>query len=68
VKSTDAQRSPQSVPIGGETGQVTGHAVVERVVNRLIRTYDANGRMMEENQIQENPALMFERRSGELDC
>ena len=31
-----------------------------RVVSRFVRTYDANGRIMEENQIQENPALGFE--------
>jgi len=37
-----------------------------RVVSRFIRTYDANGRIMEENQIQENPALlMVERFSAE---
>jgi len=37
-----------------------------RVVSRFIRTYDANGRIMEENQIQENPALlMVDRLSGE---
>jgi len=29
-----------------------------RVVSRFIRTYDANGRIMEENQIQENPEAM----------
>jgi len=32
-----------------------------------MRAYDANGRIMEENQIQENPALMFEGRSAERD-
>jgi YD repeat-containing protein len=37
-----------------------------RVVSRFNRTYDANGRIMEENQIQENPALlMVERFSAE---
>ena len=30
-----------------------------RIVTRLIRTYDANGRILEEKQIQENPALLF---------
>ena len=30
-----------------------------RVVSRLSRTYDANGRIMEENQIQENPGLWY---------
>jgi antitoxin component YwqK of YwqJK toxin-antitoxin module len=35
----------------------------ERVVKSFIRTYDENGRIREENQIQENPALTF---PGEL--
>jgi len=39
----------------------------KRVVSRFIRTYDANGRIMQENQIQENPALGFEMRLGERD-
>ena len=30
----------------------------ERLVSRFVRTYDADGRIMEENQIQENPALL----------
>ncbi len=30
-----------------------------RVISRFIRTYDVNGRIMEENQIQENPALLM---------
>lgn len=30
-----------------------------RTVTRLIRTYDANGRILEEKQIQENPALLL---------
>ena len=33
-----------------------------RIVTRLIRTYDANGRILEEKQIQENPALLFAER------
>jgi YD repeat-containing protein len=33
-----------------------------RIVIRLIRTYDANGRILEEKQIQENPALLFAER------
>jgi YD repeat-containing protein len=28
-----------------------------RILIRLVRTYDVNGRILEENQIQENPAL-----------
>ncbi|HEX2665566.1 MAG TPA: RHS repeat domain-containing protein [Candidatus Acidoferrum sp.] len=31
-----------------------------RVVSQFVRTYDANGRIMEENQIQENPPLASE--------
>ena len=30
-----------------------------RIVTRIVRSYDANGRISEENQIQENPALYF---------
>ena len=37
-----------------------------RVVTRFIRTYDANGRIIGENQIQENPALLMgDRFSGD---
>jgi YD repeat-containing protein len=35
-----------------------------RIVTRIVRTYDLNGRISEENQIQENPALMFVATSG----
>jgi len=31
----------------------------ERVVSRFVRTYDANGRIMGENETQENPALLM---------
>jgi len=33
-----------------------------RIVTRLIRAYDANGRILEEKQIQENPALLIAKR------
>jgi len=39
----------------------------DRVIPRFVRTYDANGRIMEENQIQENPALAYESFSRERD-
>src|SRR5271167_547315 len=35
-----------------------------RIVTRIVRSYDANGRLIEEKQIQENPALMFAATSG----
>src|SRR6266550_3104489 len=35
------------------------HDAEGRIVSRVVRTYDANGRIMEENQIQENPALLM---------
>ena len=31
----------------------------DRLVSRTVRTYDANGRLVEEERIQENPALFF---------
>jgi hypothetical protein len=31
-----------------------------RIVTRIIRTYDASGRILEEKHIQENPELLFE--------
>jgi hypothetical protein len=30
-----------------------------RIVTRFVRAYDANGRILEEKQILENPALIF---------
>jgi YD repeat-containing protein len=35
-----------------------------RIVTRIVRSYDQNGRIIEENQIQENPALMFADKFG----
>lgn len=36
----------------------------DRLVSRIVRTYDANGRLIEEEPIQENPALFFADRFG----
>ncbi|PYT54553.1 MAG: hypothetical protein DMG43_05910 [Acidobacteria bacterium] len=36
----------------------------DRLVSRIVRTYDANGRLVEEEPIQENPALFFADRFG----
>jgi YD repeat-containing protein len=35
-----------------------------RIVTRIVRSYDANGRIIEEKQIQENPMLMFANQFG----
>jgi hypothetical protein len=35
-----------------------------RILTRIVRSYDANGRMIEEKQIQENPALIFFNKVG----
>jgi hypothetical protein len=58
------------VPVGGTLTLVydNGDKAIEaqfrddegRIVNRLIRTYDANGRVLEEKSIQENPELLFD--------
>jgi YD repeat-containing protein len=36
----------------------------DRLVSRIVRTYDANGRLVKEEPIQENPALFFADRFG----
>jgi hypothetical protein len=36
----------------------------DHLVSRIVRTYDANGRLVEEEPIQENPALFFADRLG----
>ena len=36
----------------------------DRLVSRIVRTYDANGRLVEEEPMQENPALLFAGRLG----
>jgi len=60
------------VPAGGslttiydESDQPTEaqiHDAAGRLVSRLVRKYDANGRLVEEEPIQENPALFFAER------
>ncbi len=35
-----------------------------RIVSRIVRTYDANGRLVEEEPIQENPAVFFADKFG----
>lgn len=62
------------VPVGGkiitiydENDQPTEaqiRDVKEHIVSRFVRTYDANGRTIEEKQIQENPALIFADKFG----
>jgi YD repeat-containing protein len=57
------------VPVGGnvitiyvESDKPTEaqvHDAEGRIVSRVVRAYEANGRIMEENQIQENPALLM---------
>lgn len=72
----DAAQAGFGVPAGGnlttiydENDNPTEAQVLNangQVVTRFVRTYDANGQIMEENQIQENPALlMADRRSAE---
>jgi hypothetical protein len=34
------------------------------IVSRIVRSYDAYGRIIEEKQIQENPALIFDDEFG----
>jgi YD repeat-containing protein len=65
----DAAQAGSGVPAGGNVTTIYGEddqpteAQVRdaeaRTVSRLVRTYDTNGRITEENQIQENPALLM---------
>ena len=65
----DAAQEGFGVPAGGNVTTIYGendkpteaqiHDAEGRIVSRLVRTYDANRRIMEENQIQENPALLM---------
>jgi YD repeat-containing protein len=65
----DAAQAGFGVPPGGNVTTIYGendkpteaqvHDAEGRIVSRMVRTYDANGRIMEENQIQENPALLM---------
>jgi hypothetical protein len=57
------------VPVGGyittiydgndQPTEVQIRDAEDRLVSRIVRTYDANGRLVEEEPIQENPALFF---------
>jgi hypothetical protein len=57
------------VPIGGNISTIYNDKDLSteaqlrdgqgRIVTRIVRSYDANGRIKEEKQIQENPALFF---------
>jgi hypothetical protein len=65
----DAAQTGFGVPAGGNVTTIYGQndqpneaQVLDaegRLVSRLIRTYDSNGRVMNETQIQENPALLM---------
>jgi len=65
----DAAQAGFGVHAGGKVTTIYGendkpteaqvHDAEGRIVSRLVRIYDANGRIMEENQIQENPALLM---------
>jgi YD repeat-containing protein len=69
-----AVRSGLGVPVGGNiitiynsNDQPTEAQLRDsqgRIVTRIVRSYDQNGRIIEENQIQENPALMFADKFG----
>lgn len=69
VSAWDAADSGAGVPIGGSVISIyNGHdAPVEarivgptgNLVTRFVRAFDANGRIIEENQERENPGLMF---------
>ena len=69
VSAWDAAGVGAGVPIGGSIvsiydghDQPTEARVLDpagQTVTRFVRTFDANGRVVEENQEQENPGLMF---------
>jgi YD repeat-containing protein len=69
-----AVRSGIGVPIGGkiittynENDQLTEGQLLDgqgRIVRRIVRTYDVNGRLVEEEPIEENPALIHLGTSG----
>jgi YD repeat-containing protein len=74
VPAWDAALAGGGVPVGGNI--ITSYNGKDlptevqlrdgqgRIVTRIVRTYDANGRIIEEKQIQENPALYFADRFG----
>jgi hypothetical protein len=69
VSAWDAAGSGAGVPFGGSIVSIyNGHdepteaRVLDpagQTVARFVRTFDANGRVVEENQERENPGLMF---------
>jgi YD repeat-containing protein len=76
ISAWEAADSGAGVPIGGTIVSIyDGHdepteaRVLDpagQTVTRFVRTFDANGRVIEENQERENPGLMFvERFSSE---
>ncbi len=74
VPAWDAALAGGGVPVGGKTittfnenDQPTEVQISDsqgRIVTRIVRSYDANGRIIEEKQIQENPVLMFADKFG----
>ena len=69
VSAWDAAGAGAGVPLGGSIVSIyDGHdepaeaRVLDpagQTVTRFVRTFDANGRVVEENQERENPGLMF---------
>jgi hypothetical protein len=69
ISAWEAADSGAGVPFGGSVVSIyDGHdepaeaRVLDpagQTVTRFVRTFDANGRVVEENQEQENPGLMF---------
>ena len=69
VSAWEAADSGSGVPIGGRLISIyDGHdepaearivGPTGNLVTRLVRTYDADGRVIEENEERENPGLMF---------
>ncbi len=69
ISAWDAADSGAGVPVGGSIISIyDGHdepaeaRVLDpggQTVTRFVRTFDANGRVVEENQERENPGLMF---------
>ena len=72
VSAWDAAGAGAGVPIGGSIVSIyDGHdepaeaRVLDsagQTLTRFVRTFDANGRVVEENQERENPGLMFAER------
>jgi len=77
ISAWNAADSGAGVPIGGSIVSIyDGHDVPAearvldpggQTVTRFVRTFDANGRVVEENQEQENPGLMIAERFSSED-